>query len=197
MLGTSEYADNLFLRLSSYSQRRDREPLEDFCSEALVWCLRQSVTFRQGFFKLSQLDFLRRNADAIAIHSQQRFEEEGDDNATERKDIRGRFDIVFETPDSSLFVALESKVGAGFGSNQIEKYLRRLESLKKSNPEVQCALITLTNLREGPVENARNVRHLFWGDVHNELEVASRAKPNAGKPRMLLEILRQFAGFLK
>src|SRR5437870_4506094 len=152
MLGTSEYADNLFLRLSSYSQRRGRDPLEDFCSEALVWCLRRSVTFRQRFFDLSQLHFLRRNTD-LMIHSQQRYEEEDGEATVKGKDIRGRFDIVFEATDSAFFVALESKVGSGFGKNQISKYLRRLDSIKKVNPAKRCALITLTNLREGPVED--------------------------------------------
>ena len=65
MLGTSKYADNLFVRLWSYSQRKDRDPLEDFSTEALVWCLLKSVTFRKRFFNLTKLNFLRRNIDAI------------------------------------------------------------------------------------------------------------------------------------
>jgi hypothetical protein len=199
MLGTSKYADNLFLRLSSYSQRRDRDPLEDFCSEALVWCLRQSVTFRKAFFNLSRLKFLRPNID-LTIHSQQSYEEEDGGGTAERKrQPRGRFDIVFEGKDSSFFVALESKVGSAFGLNQINKYLRRLDSLQKLDPAMRCALMTLTNVREGPVEKAENVQHIFLGDVCNQLEIASTVKPNASahESKMLLKILRQFAEFLK
>ena len=58
---------------------------------------------------------------------------------------------------------------------------------------MRCALLTLTNFREGPVGDIHNVKHLFWGDVHNELEIASRANPDASVD----EILRQFADFLK
>ena len=140
-ISPTEYADNLFLRLSSYSQRRDRDRLEDFCSEALVWCLRQSATFRQRFFNLSQLDFLKCNTDLMTIHSQQRYEEENGDGAAERRDIPGWFDIVFQATDPAFFVALESKVGSGFGKNQISKYLRRLDSIKKRNAGMRCALV--------------------------------------------------------
>ena len=197
MLGTSEYADNLFLRLWSYSQRKGRDPLEDFCSEALVWCLRQSVTFRNRFFNLSRLNFLIRNID-LTIHSQQSYEEEDGERAAARKTHpRGRFDIAFEGKD--FFVALESKVGSAFGPNQIDKYIRRLESLKRPDPALKCALITLTNVREGPVENDKNVRHIFWGGVHKQLEISCRAIANesAGESKMLFKILQQFADFLK
>src|SRR6266487_6565347 len=197
MLGTSEYADNLFLRLWSYSQRKGRDPLEDFCSEALVWCLRQSVTFRRRFFNLTKLNFLRRNID-LTIHSQQSYEEEDGERAAARKrHTRGRFDIAFEGKD--FFVALESKVGSAFGPNQIDKYMRRLEWIKRLDPTIRCALITLTNVREGPLENDENVKHIFWGDVHKQLQISCRANPNesAGESRMLFNILQQFADFLK
>ena len=112
MLGTSKYADNLFLRLWSYSQRKDRDPLEDFCTEGLVWCLLQSVTFRKRFFNLTRLNFLRRNID-VKIHSQQSYKEgDGVRVAERRRYLRGRFDVAFEAKD--FFVALESKVGSPF-----------------------------------------------------------------------------------
>jgi hypothetical protein len=198
MLGTNEYADNLFVRLSSYSPRKERDPLEDFCSEALVWCLRQSLTFRKEFFKLSELNFLKPNS-GLTIHSQQSYEEESDGTVERKRQPGGRFDIAFEGKDSSFFVALESKIGAAFGPNQIEKYLRRLESLKKLHPVMQCALLTLTNVREGPVETDQNVKHIFWGDVHNKLEIAARTKrgASADESAMLFKVLQQFAEFLK
>ena len=150
MLGTSEYADNLFLRLWSYSQRKGRDPLEDFCSEALVWCLRQSVTFRRRFFNLTKLNFLRRNID-VKIHSQQSYKEEDGNRAAERRrHLRGRFDVAFEAKD--FFVALESKVGSPFALYQIDNYRGWLKQLKTVDPAIKkCALITLTKVREGPV----------------------------------------------
>jgi hypothetical protein len=44
-----------------------------------------------------------------------------------------------------------------------------------------------------------NVKHIFWGDVHNGLEAASRATrdQSADESEMLFKILHQFAEFLK
>src|SRR6266478_74883 len=136
MLGTSKYADNIFVRLWSYSQRKDRDPLEDFCTEALVWCLRQSVTFRKRFFHLSKLNFLRRNID-VNIHSQQSYKEDGDRAAARRRHLRGRFDVGFEAKDSSFFVALESKVGSPFAPYQVDNYRGRLQQLKTLDPVIK------------------------------------------------------------
>jgi hypothetical protein len=161
-----------------------------------VWCLRQSPTFRKAFFKLSKVDFFKPNID-LTIHSQRRYEEETDEIAGEKRRPGGRFDISFEANDASFFVALESKVGSAFRPDQIDKYLSRFNSLKKLHPAMRCALITLTNVREGPVENDRTVKHIFWGHVHQELEITSRVNPNASTDEMLLKLLRQFAEFLK
>jgi PD-(D/E)XK nuclease superfamily len=197
MLGTHEHADNLFLRLSSYSQRKDRDPLEDFCSEALVWCLRNSLSFRKRFLDLTRMDIFQRNTDVV-IHSQQRYEEEINETGSPNE-TRGRFDIVFEATDSSFFIALESKVGSGFGRNQISKYLRRLHSIRKALPTTECALITLTNVREGPVESSTDVKHLFWGDVHRELHAIAGTTPkdSANDSKESREMLKQFGQFLK
>lgn len=48
-------ADNLYSRLFSYSPRQGREPLEDFCTEGLAWCLRKSPEFLSEFLALSNV----------------------------------------------------------------------------------------------------------------------------------------------
>jgi hypothetical protein len=196
MLGTSEHADNLFLRLSSYSQRNDRDPLEDFCSEALVWCLRTSKVFRSRFLKLTKLPVLQKRSDLANIHSQQRYHEADADSEARQAPPQGRFDIVLEAEDSSFFVAIESKVGSAFNRGQITKYLKRLRSVKRKQPQMRCALITLANFREAHIPN---VTHLFWGDVHRELEAAHSeiSADSQNDPEALPVIMKQFATFLK
>ena len=55
MRSDNSQADNLFSRLFSYTPRegekKTREPLEDFCTEALAYLLISSVEFRQCFLE--------------------------------------------------------------------------------------------------------------------------------------------------
>lgn len=46
-------ADNLLARLFSYSPRKDREPLEDFCTEVLAWCIRAHPQVAERLFEIS------------------------------------------------------------------------------------------------------------------------------------------------
>ena len=195
MHGKHEHADNLFLRLSSYSPDSERSRLEDFCSEALVWCLRNSIQFRRQFFDFIQIPFLHNFDEAVIIHSQQRYDDEVDDDV--QSFVTGRFDIVIEADDSSFFVAIECKVGAAFGKGQIDKYLKRLETAKRRGKYKQCELVTLTNVRDAPVPN---VKHLFWGQVHEALTQTYRdTHPNSSShdDQEIKSTLKQFSDFLE
>src|SRR5437667_12890242 len=50
MISTDERADNLIARLFAYSpRRRERSELENYCTEALAWCLIISEPFAAKF----------------------------------------------------------------------------------------------------------------------------------------------------
>jgi hypothetical protein len=107
MRSDDERADNLFLRLFSYTPREGRSALEDFCSEALVWSLQHSDSFRLKFFELTRLPFLTGYEEPVGIHTQQGYKDEDDEDPS-AKGPGGRFDIVISS--RSFYVALESKV---------------------------------------------------------------------------------------
>jgi len=110
MRSGDERADNLLSRLFSYSPRPGRQPLEDYCTEALAWCLRSSQDLLANFLRLARLERLSTRIDRAAVHTQMGFKttnEESDDNET-----GGRFDHVIEFGLPEPFVlVVETKVG--------------------------------------------------------------------------------------
>ncbi len=197
MRGTHEHADNLFLRLFSYTPRKGRDALEDFCSEALVWCLDNSPPFRLRFFELTKLPMLKGYGQAVQIHTQQSYkQDETEDTDVSEKGLGGRFDIVIEAADASFFVAVESKVGSSFGKGQVEKYLKRLATVKRRRCFGQCELVTLTNIRDTPFDK---VAHLVWGDVHDAINdaILITTASNGQTTSFETAVLKQFAAFLR
>src|SRR5438876_7778139 len=94
MRSGDERADNLLSRLFSYSPRPSRQPLEDYCIEALAWCLRNSQDLLANFLRLARLERLSTRIDRVTVHTQMGFKttnEESDDNET-----GARFDHVIE-----------------------------------------------------------------------------------------------------
>jgi hypothetical protein len=197
MRGTHEHADNLLLRLFTYSPRKDREPLEDYCSEALAWCLDNSPEFRQRIFALTKLEALNNFEKRVQIHTQQSYKEDDvDDERASQQRIGGRFDITIEAEDYSFYVAIESKIGSSFGKGQVEKYQKRLLKVMQQGGYTACKLITLTPTRNPPVAN---VEHLVWGDVQMTLSetVQSENSSKGEQPSFENTVLSQFAAFLK
>ena len=151
-------ATNLFARLSRYSLKPKKSPLENFCTELLAWCLQKSVGFQSEFLKLIQLDFLKNLKGAIEIRTQQYWidkeddqDENGDEDHKERP--RGFFDLEFQSPQDlngqgELFIAIESKIGADFKPGQLPKY--RAELAKRGANYNHCYLITLTTRSKKP-----------------------------------------------
>ena len=197
MRGTHEHADNLLLRLFTYSPRKDRKPLEDYCSEALAWCLDNSLEFRRRFLGLTKLKVLKNAEEKVQINTQQSYKEKAaDGERLSKKGFGGRFDITMEAEDASFYVAIESKVGSRFGNNQVKKYLKRLATVERSQCFAQCHLVTLTNVRDTPFDH---VAHVAWGDVHKALKetVSSEARLDGSINTFVLELLKQFATFLE
>jgi hypothetical protein len=86
MRQTDIVSSNLFSRLFRYipreGEKRVRRPLEDFCTEALAYCLIHSMDFRELF--LRELDSRWVNGTPVLIHTQESTED-------------GRPDLVLET----------------------------------------------------------------------------------------------------
>jgi hypothetical protein len=161
-------ADNLLSRLFSYSPRPGREPLEDYCTEALAWCLINSETFQKRF--LNELA-KRLGHKAIIdcstrpdVETQYSFKLEGDGNDVLNKTSEGqqnrggRLDMVILPNPRSFVIAFESKVTAGFGESQLEKYDRELQ---KGRPfgRIPYWLVTITNDRCKP---SKAKGHVTW-----------------------------------
>src|SRR6267154_91166 len=111
-------ADNLLWRLFSYSPRSGRNPLEDYCTEALVWCLRKSAVFRRNFLALIKLPEVETYTGDFEFHtqssySQKFYAEEDEDDETASWD-RGRFDVLILPKDFSFVIVIEVKVEADF-----------------------------------------------------------------------------------
>src|SRR5437899_3083611 len=64
---------NLFSGLCKYSLKPEKEPLENFCTELLAWCLQNSPKFRREFLKLSELPQVLSYDGAVEVETQQSF----------------------------------------------------------------------------------------------------------------------------
>ncbi len=187
--------DNLLTRLFSYCPRSDREPLEDFCTETLAWCLRNSCEFRREVFR----DFpeLKRD-DKLKIVTQQSYRmdradvEEFETLAPEM--LRGRFDMLVKSEAARIVVGFESKVWARFGKNQMLKYRRRLEQLRKSLRLRRCYLISITASGQKPEDVAVDA-HFRWSTVQVALMRAAQAYRRRNS--FVGGVCRQFATFLE
>jgi hypothetical protein len=187
MKSTHRHADNLITRLFSYTPRDGRDPLEDYCSEALAWCLRNSAALRAELFRLMKVKSVPDATAIVDVNTQHGYDDSEEESP---KGNRGRFDITIESPDGAFFIAIESKVFSGCGTGQLERYLKRLRGIA---PDFRLArLITLTNVRES---ERPNVTHLFWGTVCNALQVAADIESETNQVPSL--ILKQFKAFLE
>jgi hypothetical protein len=191
MRSGDERADNLLSRLFSYSPRPGRQPLEDYCTEALAWCLRSSPDLRTKFLSLARLERLSTRVDRPAIHTQVGFkttDEENDDNET-----GGRFDLVIEFGLPEPFVlVVETKVGSPLGRNQLQTYRNELarSDAFEGTPQDARYLVTLTTMRyPSPLTHAS----VTWPEVHHAV-----FQSQSSESKVLVDgVLYQFALFLK
>jgi hypothetical protein len=103
-----ERAKNLLARLFAYSPRplaeeqsgkrdRHRNALEDYCTEALAWCLINSESFRARVFKAECFAAAGFRPESLEVDTQLSFSGKGadsDDDQTVRELSAGRFDLV-------------------------------------------------------------------------------------------------------
>jgi hypothetical protein len=199
MLANNERSTNLFERLFSYAPRSKRNPLEDYCTEALAWLLIKSPKFSAAFLDLIREELGRGVKNQLAgyrgdldISTQVSYtgndEAEGDDENSGS----GRFDLVLKPKGSEGFiVVLESKVGldpnVGLQAAEYKERLRTHPHFRKVI-EGERYVITLTPA-SGTPSGADG--HLSWARVHDLLrEFRPEAKP-------IRDWFLHFAEFLK
>ncbi len=91
-------ADNLLIRLFTYTPRVGRDPLEDYCTEALAWCLRTGEDFRREFLSLIFDSPPAFDINTVEIHTQQSFKfQDAEAQEEEEEAIGGRFDLVIHS----------------------------------------------------------------------------------------------------
>jgi hypothetical protein len=202
MRSTDRNADNLFLRLFSYTPREGRSALEDFCTESLAWCLRNSPDLRSKVFNLTGLPPLKQldPLHPVEIDTQHSFESEDDTMDGDAARTAGRFDIIIRSTAFRFVLAVETKLWSTPKKEQCDLYLHDLETGEqfKSYPRSHRFLVSLTALSEkSPHVDA----HLVWGKIQELLakkdgvDRQSRAAVKDAAPVQL--ICRQFADFLK
>jgi hypothetical protein len=213
MTADDQQADNIFSRLISYTPRtaetgHKRTPLEDFCTEALAWCLRNSEPFRQDF--LAMIDAkaagappsLGNGGAPVEVQTQLSFnvlEEENSENE-ELSAGKRRFDLVIRSSRSEEFaIVVENKFRWVFTEQQISVYHHELHTGRQFAGFRTKRLVLLS--RSGrKVKEHPDVIPLKWSDVQKKLGQASGSDPaqKMGRPFSShpLSVCAQFADFL-
>jgi hypothetical protein len=201
MIFTDERARNLIARLFTYSPRTgERSELENYCTEALAWCLIISESFAAKF-----LDAIRKSLGSnpraqlrgfkgqLQVSTQISFK--GEDILQDEEGVqlkhRGRFDLVLASgkPDPFLIV-IESKVKL---DPELDKQVADYRAALK-NPTVRSLfedfkedyVLTLTPSTRHDTSDG----HLSWGHIHRLITEHLNSKK---EPREF----SAFADFLK
>lgn len=165
-------ADNLFCRLFSYSPRSNRNPLEDFCTEALVWCLIKSDEVRREFLALLQIPEIASYPGKLEFHTQFAYRQGIASEENEEKESPflngGRFDILILARDFSFVIVIEVKVEADFRFNQLKDYRWEINNnyLFKQIPKDRRLIVTITKTQRKP--DGANI-NIQWSQIQELL----------------------------
>jgi len=185
---------NLFSRLFTYAPRpapdsedgkrfRQRNALEDFCTEALAWCLRDSKPFADRLFQADCFQTHKFEPKTFEVDTQLSFTgEDGDEEDDSEKSIRSRFDLVLRSSAPTSFViVIECKVAPDKREN-IEEQIKTYKALQGDafKSYVHRRIFLLTPYGEKYNADA----HLSWDQVYDAL----------GPEEV---VLHQFGEFLK
>jgi hypothetical protein len=189
MTSADQDVDNLFSRLFTYTPRsEERTELENFCTEALAWCLIVSGEFATQFVNVIRANFgprtrprLRKFKGALDVGTQIAFNRSGN----EIKDQGGRFDLCLSSKATSdFFIVIEVKIKPDAGLRaQIERYQAALK--KHWADFTETYVLTLTPATH---EATKADGHLAWQAVENLV-----SNTNCG----LAHLYKSFADFLK
>src|SRR6266516_2270501 len=174
------YADNLLTRLVSYTPRKYRTALEDFCTETLAWCLRKSPEFRTKFLNRVKDSLGAGKRDLLVIDHNRKIDvatqfgfsgDQGDEEEDESDGKGGRFDLVIRSiPPDQFVLVIEVKIDSDFAATQIPGYRQELQNRLDFQQSRGRFLATLTKRRELPLEIRKHVNAaLYWPDLHSLL----------------------------
>ena len=172
-------AGNLYCRLFSYVPRqgeeRKREPIEDFCTEALAYLLIKSRNFRVRFVREILCESI--DAEPLTVNTQSFSASEDEDNERNSK-----IDILLELDDKPR-IGIEAKVNAPPGPGQFEGYEKNYGGAK----------LFLLAKRSYPQEHQKTAEDhsfkiIYWEDVQ---ECLANFKDDD-----LADLANQFAEFL-
>jgi hypothetical protein len=174
---------------------RQRNALEDFCTEALAWCLMNSESFAHRLFRLSCFKDVGFEPDSFEVDtqlSQTGFPVAENDDEDSEPSQQSRFDLVVRSsnPNSALMV-IECKVAFDNVENieaQIHKYRERLSRENAFKIYAKRGIVLLTPYADPHTADA----HLAWNQVHDALRQTANS---SDEPQRV--VLKQFADFLK
>ena len=167
------YASNLFSRLVN-AKADKHTPLENFCTEALVWCLRHSkyIEFRKRFLETCAEELLPTDHDSGPPSFCPRI-------STQVREGGVQFDIEIQWPNKCRWI-IEAKVDAPLTAKQIRDYEKLLPRPNR------LILLVPKSKRIPPGVNAARI---YWEDVCEIAGVISS--------KHYFDLLDQFYDFLK
>lgn len=195
MRSDDERASNLFARLFNYSPRsEERSELENYCTEALAWCLIKSHYFATAFLGIVKSTLkqrpgsvLREFGGQVQVDTQIGFggedllqvgADEQDGNERNVHNGRGgRFDLLLSSGARNGFlIAIESKVKLDLElRQQVRRYRRALDKpiiRAMYNSFSEPYVLTLTpSMNEDTDANG----HLSWGEIHTLIQEHSES----------------------
>ncbi len=169
---------NLFSRLSNYvpseGVKRGREPLEDFCTEALAFCLIKSTVFKSKF--ATQFLNLSLSENYHLLVDTQR-------TININPDKKGRADLVLEIVSDTqhLKICVEVKMGAAI--SDIQKHY------------ADYILAPQAYFSRSPNEWLQDGRKITWERVQGLL-ISSLSDEKMADDQVLCFVMEQFAEFL-
>ena len=177
---TDQRAGNLFARLLTYSPRSEkREELENYCTEALAWCIIKSDLFAHSLLK--EICMIADVKPEVAGFSGQ-FQVDtqigftGDDFLQIREEgitpKGGRFDLLLSPKDGNGFlIAIEVKTSLDCSlAAQVDDYMKALREpqvRRKYKNFCDSYVVTLTPARR---EITKADAHLSWGDIRRLMQ---------------------------
>ena len=177
---TDERAGNLIARLLTYSPRSEkREEQENYCTEALAWCIIKSDRLAGSLLK--EICTIANGKPEVAGFSGQlqvdtQIGFTGDDLLQSREEgippKGGRFDLLLSPKDDNGFlIAIEIKTTLDRSlAAQVDDYIRALREPQvrsKYRDFSDSYVVTLTPARK-EITNAHG--HLSWGDIRRLIQ---------------------------
>jgi hypothetical protein len=197
MLHTHDLADNVFVRLATTKPHSNHTPLENFCTEALVACLRNSEGFQQAFVELCATCLGTAWPEALTEISTQvvppTLPRSADTTPSSvRKGLRFDIEIRVAAP-ANFRIVIESKVDAAVDPQQLKAYA---DCLKQNSEPSGNVLLLVSSAKRIPLA-ARSVRKILWEQVYECAEKAAAGKNSKEAEATFGELLtQQFSRFL-